>query len=119
MNALRSLRLLARPLVPAAAAAASRTALPAAFAGTALVQPAAPAGARSVYNPFRKPPIIKSKFEVEVEVLSLLHDYVSVDESKVTMNANLIHDLLIDSLDRYGFYTELLEKFEIDVPFER
>eukprot|EP00842_Homolaphlyctis_polyrhiza_P002504 jgi/Hompol1/3254/HPOL_003178-RA len=70
---------------------------------------------RSIYSlPKRIPPVM-SKFEVDVKVLELVHDYANVPEDKINMNSSFIHDLLIDFHERYGFYTELVDTFMLDV----
>ncbi|KAI8926905.1 hypothetical protein BC831DRAFT_454296 [Entophlyctis helioformis] len=60
-----------------------------------------------------------TKFQVDEQVLTLLHDYANVDESQVKLHSNLVLGLLVDSLDRYGLYVDLVEKFMLIVDDER
>ncbi|KAH6584000.1 hypothetical protein BASA50_002434 [Batrachochytrium salamandrivorans] len=90
-------------------AAVSSTVFPTAIAG------GLPRLTRSIYSLPTKVPVRLSKREVDVQVLDLLLDYANTDTDKVTMNSNFIRELLMDRLDRYGFYTDLIEKFDIDI----
>ncbi|EGF76600.1 hypothetical protein BATDEDRAFT_92603 [Batrachochytrium dendrobatidis JAM81] len=69
---------------------------------------------RSFINFPKKIPLVLTKRDVDIQVLELLHNYAN-DSDKVTMNANMIKDLLMDRYDRFGFYTDLIEKFDIDI----
>ncbi|TPX36265.1 hypothetical protein SmJEL517_g01660 [Synchytrium microbalum] len=56
-----------------------------------------------------------SKVEVEEKVLDMLLDAAKVDEDKITLEANLSYDLLMDDRERFGLYWDLQEEFQFNI----
>lgn len=56
--------------------------------------------------------------EIEQKVKEIFVDKLSVDEAKVTPEANLINDLGADSLDTVEFIMEIEKAFDVLIPDE-
>jgi len=61
-------------------------------------------------------PLTRDK--IEQKVASILIEQLGVDESQITPNANLVHDLDCDSLDLVELVISMEEAFEFEVTDE-
>ncbi|TPX45540.1 hypothetical protein SeMB42_g03964 [Synchytrium endobioticum] len=57
-----------------------------------------------------------SKNDVEEKVLDMLLDAAKVNDDVVTLEANLVYDLLMDDRERFGLYWDLQEEFQFNIP---
>ena len=53
--------------------------------------------------------------EIETRIRRLISENLGVDETEITSNANIEHDLGADSLDRVELVMMIEEEFEIEV----
>ncbi|TPX67951.1 hypothetical protein SpCBS45565_g03505 [Spizellomyces sp. 'palustris'] len=67
---------------------------------------------RTLYQKTVAPPKHYTKAEVDEKVLDMLFDYAKVAQEKVNLEANLVRDLSIDRLDRFGLYWDLQTEFD-------
>ncbi|TPX54821.1 hypothetical protein PhCBS80983_g05723 [Powellomyces hirtus] len=67
---------------------------------------------RSLYKKAVQPPKHFTKAEIDEKVLELLFDYTKVAQDKVNLESNIIKDLSIGRLDRFGLYWDLQTEFE-------
>ncbi|KAJ3276775.1 hypothetical protein HDV01_002829 [Terramyces sp. JEL0728] len=74
---------------------------------------------RSLYKKPNLTPLFWTKENIDTQVYQVLFDYANVSESKVTLYANLTSDLLVDDREKFGFYLDLLETFELLIPSNR
>ena len=52
------------------------------------------------------------------KIRSIIMEQLSVEESLVTMDTNLMKDLEADSLDAVEIIMEIEEEFDIEIPYE-
>lgn len=80
---------------------------------------------RTMYLKRKPVPLVWKKPAIEEHVLDMLFDYCPSHEqdvhslTQVALVASMKNTLLIDSLDRFGFYMDLLEHFDIVMPIQR
>ena len=53
------------------------------------------------------------------KIRAVVADVCNIDENKITLKSDLVHDLGADSLDLYQIVMQLESYFEIEVPDER
>jgi len=56
------------------------------------------------------------KEEIELEVVNLIIDNLSITKEEIKMESNLVDDLGADSLDVVELIMAIEEKFDIDIP---
>ncbi|KAI8915774.1 hypothetical protein EDD86DRAFT_186011 [Gorgonomyces haynaldii] len=59
-----------------------------------------------------------TKRAVDEQVLDMLYDLAPQVEEKVALTANISWDLLVDPRQKYGFFMDILEQFEIELDAE-
>ncbi|KAI8817572.1 uncharacterized protein EV422DRAFT_541212 [Fimicolochytrium jonesii] len=69
-------------------------------------------GVRTFYKKASLPPKHWTKPEVEAKVLDILFDYTNVSPEQVSLEANMVKDLSVGRLDRFGFFWDLQTEFE-------
>ncbi|KAJ3005503.1 hypothetical protein HKX48_000644 [Thoreauomyces humboldtii] len=67
---------------------------------------------RTLYKKAVAPPKHYTKLQIDEKVLEMLFDYTKVSHDKVSLEANIVNDLTIGRLDRFGLYWDLQTEFE-------
>lgn len=57
-------------------------------------------------------------FELQTKIKMMLAEQLMISDSEITENANMFHDLGMDSLDSIEFIMQLEEEFGIEIPDE-
>ncbi|KAJ3093184.1 hypothetical protein HK102_003592 [Quaeritorhiza haematococci] len=77
------------------------------------------AAQRTIYIKKAPPPNKWTKIGVDEAVLDLLFDHANVAPEQITLEKNLIHELLLSRQERFGFQWDLQEKFQFQLPPSR
>ncbi|KAI9017218.1 hypothetical protein BC832DRAFT_527088 [Gaertneriomyces semiglobifer] len=67
---------------------------------------------RSLYKKAQPPRLNYTRKEVDEKVLDMLYDYAKINSEKVTLESNLIKDLKLDRLARFGLSWDLITVFD-------
>jgi len=61
---------------------------------------------------------VSTAAEVEVKVIQIVSEQMSVDKSEITRNTSFVNDLNADSLDTVELVMELEDEFDLTIPDE-
>ncbi|KAJ3327011.1 hypothetical protein HDU76_012437 [Blyttiomyces sp. JEL0837] len=74
---------------------------------------------RNIYKKPKEPILSWTREALHEKILDLLFDYAQCPQEQISLEANLEEQLLIDSLDRFGFQWDLQNIFQFDIPPQR